>query len=713
MFLNSTRKYFIRYFIAFIIPIFCLSILFFYNNITYTNEDSANYNLALLKQFASDFDSLLLKTQNTALHMSTNELILSFDNQTSVSYKPLSSEMLKLLRSYESNLSEDITVALYPRGGNTIYLKDEIITYADFEKSQEYELELSISGFYIKLNNIPSEYSLEIRNPNDKQNMYATILMYPIPIISASPKSTVCFMIKKDKLNKMSEKYFGNAPIKVYVFNPNFQNVNASDTSQIPNVMAAIKNNHLGISEYKDGKSTQVLMRTISENTKYQYIISMSKDEFYSAGQTRMNFLIILIVILLIFSAIMAIWLAMNYYNSILSAETKNQEITTELNNQHIIVVELVLRRLLNGSIRNFKKIEYNLNCANIVFDKKYYAVITFFFHDCFMNDAQFTSLNAHINSMNNNMTTFYFVKIEEENQAAAIINFEDNEESKIDMVEWLYNYISDYNLEYFEIGCGGTYKSPINISNSYVESVVAVGEKINKQKGNCYIFKIEPKTEEGFYYPQIEEAVIQQSIKNGNPDIAITSLREIFINTHQSAVSEQILKCLCYNIINMAAKIASSTGFPLKAREVSELSSYESLEMLQQKIEEIIRSLAEKILRDNEHRTSSTKLKVIEYVQKNFNNSALSLDYLSNEFNLSYSHISKIFKDETGQNFLSYLTQLRFIYIKRRLSETDTPIKDIITEAGYFDVANFMRKFKKSEGMTLGQYRQSKRDNS
>jgi len=37
----------------------------------------------------------------------------------------------------------------------------------------------------------------------------------------------------------------------------------------------------------------------------------------------------------------------------------------------------------------------------------------------------------------------------------------------------------------------------------------------------------------------------------------------------------------------------------------------------------------------------------------------------------------------------------------------TDKAIKDIVTGVGYIDVPNFLRKFKKAEGITLGQYRQ------
>ena len=72
----------------------------------------------------------------------------------------------------------------------------------------------------------------------------------------------------------------------------------------------------------------------------------------------------------------------------------------------------------------------------------------------------------------------------------------------------------------------------------------------------------------------------------------------------------------------------------------------------------------------------------------------------------MTQSYISKLFKEETGQTFVSYVRQLRFQYVKQELKFSDRSIKDIVQEAGYQDVANFSRLFKTNEGVTPGEYR-------
>jgi AraC-like DNA-binding protein len=43
----------------------------------------------------------------------------------------------------------------------------------------------------------------------------------------------------------------------------------------------------------------------------------------------------------------------------------------------------------------------------------------------------------------------------------------------------------------------------------------------------------------------------------------------------------------------------------------------------------------------------------------------------------------------------------------KKVLINSDRPIKDIVADIGYVDVSNFVRKFKKREGITPGRYRE------
>lgn len=97
----------------------------------------------------------------------------------------------------------------------------------------------------------------------------------------------------------------------------------------------------------------------------------------------------------------------------------------------------------------------------------------------------------------------------------------------------------------------------------------------------------------------------------------------------------------------------------------------------------------------------------MLRYVNDHYSQQTISLDVLAGQFNLSANYVSRFFKQETGCSFIQYITMLRMDKARELLLNTDLPIKDIVVQIGYIDVANFVRKFKAYEGVTPGQYRE------
>jgi two-component system response regulator YesN len=93
-------------------------------------------------------------------------------------------------------------------------------------------------------------------------------------------------------------------------------------------------------------------------------------------------------------------------------------------------------------------------------------------------------------------------------------------------------------------------------------------------------------------------------------------------------------------------------------------------------------------------------------YIQENFRKD-LSLDEVSRQLDLSPYYFSKLFKEETGSNFVEYVTNLRMERAKKLLSEEDRSMKEICMEVGYSDPNYFSRIFKKNTGVTPTEYRE------
>jgi two-component system response regulator YesN len=93
-------------------------------------------------------------------------------------------------------------------------------------------------------------------------------------------------------------------------------------------------------------------------------------------------------------------------------------------------------------------------------------------------------------------------------------------------------------------------------------------------------------------------------------------------------------------------------------------------------------------------------------YIRENFRKD-LSLDEVSRQLDLSPYYFSKLFKEETGSNFVEYVTNLRMERAKKLLLEPDRSMKEIGMEVGYSDPNYFSRIFKKNTGVTPTEYRE------
>jgi len=96
----------------------------------------------------------------------------------------------------------------------------------------------------------------------------------------------------------------------------------------------------------------------------------------------------------------------------------------------------------------------------------------------------------------------------------------------------------------------------------------------------------------------------------------------------------------------------------------------------------------------------------VKEYVKEHYSDPDLSLNHLSDKFNLSTRYLSKLFKEEFGEKFVDYLVNVRLEKAKQLLTETQDSIQDIAIKVGYNHAFSFIRMFKNNEGMTPGDYR-------
>ena len=105
------------------------------------------------------------------------------------------------------------------------------------------------------------------------------------------------------------------------------------------------------------------------------------------------------------------------------------------------------------------------------------------------------------------------------------------------------------------------------------------------------------------------------------------------------------------------------------------------------------------------------TILTILRYIQKHF--TGITLAALAHHFNYSEAYLSYLIKAYTGSTFSQTVTELRLQQVAHRLETEDSPISEIMQDAGYSDKTHFYRTFRRRFLVTPAQYRQHARGTS
>ncbi|WP_339362791.1 AraC family transcriptional regulator [Vallitalea maricola] len=96
----------------------------------------------------------------------------------------------------------------------------------------------------------------------------------------------------------------------------------------------------------------------------------------------------------------------------------------------------------------------------------------------------------------------------------------------------------------------------------------------------------------------------------------------------------------------------------------------------------------------------------ILIYIQNNYK--TVTLEELSNKFNFTVSHLSRLIKLHTGHNFRKMIQTIKLNKAIKLLVSTDLKICEINKRIGYENTTHFIRTFKKQYGVSPNQYRQN-----
>ncbi|MBO5617711.1 MAG: helix-turn-helix domain-containing protein, partial [Pseudobutyrivibrio sp.] len=210
--------------------------------------------------------------------------------------------------------------------------------------------------------------------------------------------------------------------------------------------------------------------------------------------------------------------------------------------------------------------------------------------------------------------------------------------------------------------------------------------------------------------YPMDLEKRLFNEVTLGNVNES-TALAQTFFEWMEENYSHDndSIRLKCLEFVLWSEHLAyEKTGrmyeFQSRSNYLSELLSLAGLSEVNRWFVEKIKDAAFWVSNKHEEQSMSAINKAKQYIDENYMKE-LTLDDVSRVVNISSYYFSKVFKEETGENFIDYLTKLRIEAAKNLLKTTNKSMKEIALEVGYSDPNYFSRNFKKYTGKTPTDY--------
>lgn len=178
----------------------------------------------------------------------------------------------------------------------------------------------------------------------------------------------------------------------------------------------------------------------------------------------------------------------------------------------------------------------------------------------------------------------------------------------------------------------------------------------------------------------------------------------EIVLNLKE--LPGQISMFCCFDIVNHLTREMKRRGISGEENQIRRLTMFGTLEEFGESLKETMEQVKVELASQQQKIRHNMVDEIRRYIDGNFQDSNLNLMGMAEHFGYSSSYMSKFITQNLTQSFSGLVFYKRLEYTKEKLIHTDKPISQIAQEAGYGNLSNFTRRFKSTEKMTPGQYR-------
>lgn len=260
----------------------------------------------------------------------------------------------------------------------------------------------------------------------------------------------------------------------------------------------------------------------------------------------------------------------------------------------------------------------------------------------------------------------------------------------------------------------GNIYNSLTDVKTSYFDAQNILKLRFMKGHGSILFSEDTFEGNSKYYYPFTFEKQILNYVDAGSKEALINSLSDFFNDIKENKkltydnvilIINQLLGSTIKYLLDLNISVSDVFGNDFNIyNQLTEIETLDDVSLWLAKIYLRIIEYCQKPKVDSRTHINN----ILNYIHKNYKKD-IDINMLADHVGLSYSHARKIFNDETGENIVNYINNLRIEEAQRLLRQTDLNINEIALSLGYNNNQSFNRFFKKYVGITPGEYRNIK----
>ncbi len=263
-------------------------------------------------------------------------------------------------------------------------------------------------------------------------------------------------------------------------------------------------------------------------------------------------------------------------------------------------------------------------------------------------------------------------------------------------------------------VGISRSYQSWTDMPKAYQEGLEALKYRMKLgQEAIIFIEDIQPPAEVRRPYPQAVARQLLDAIKLLQTERLDELLEQFMEECFSQARSREDYQAILARLLIELTELGQQYGVTWHPSGPRRLSPFERLlemnmsgEIMTWFRDEIIGAITGAVERSHIPKDTKITEQLLEMIHANIE-SGLTLELCAEKLHYHPSHLKRVFRRDMGVNFSDYVSHHRLQVAKQWLTESHMKVTEIADRLQYNNTQNFIRYFRKLEGMTPGQYRE------